>query len=30
MKNEKFVIVNLIKELIVNVDKNLVNFPKKK
>ena len=29
MKNEKFVIVNLIKELIVNVDKNLVNFPKK-
>ena len=29
MKNEKFKIVNLIKELIVNIDKNLVNFPKK-
>ena len=29
MKNEKFIIVNLIKELIMNVDKNLVNFPKK-
>ena len=29
MKNEKFVIVNLIKDLIQNIDRNLVNFPKK-
>lgn len=25
----KFKIINLIKELIINIDKNLVNFPKK-
>lgn len=29
MKSEKFKIVNLIKELIVIIDNNLVNFPKK-
>lgn len=29
MREDKFKIVILIKELIVNVDKNLVNFPKK-
>ena len=29
MKEDKFKIVNLIKELIVIIDKNLVNFPKK-
>lgn len=29
MKYEKFKIVNLIKELIINVDNNLTNFPKK-
>ena len=29
MKYEKFKIVNLIKDLIINIDNNLVNFPKK-
>ena len=29
MKQDKFKIVNLIKELIVNIDQNLLNFPKK-
>ncbi len=29
MKQDKFKIINLIKELIVNIDQNLVNFPKK-
>lgn len=29
MKQDKFKIINLIKELIVNVDQNLLNFPKK-
>ena len=29
MKQEKFIVVNLAKELIVKVDKYLVNFPKK-
>jgi len=29
MKYEKFKIINLIKELILNIDKNLVNFPKR-
>ena len=29
MKNDKFKIVNLIKEFIVRLDNNLVNFPKK-
>lgn len=29
MKYEKFKIANMIKELIVNIDKNLTNFPKK-
>lgn len=29
MKNEKFKIVNLVKDLIINVDRNLTNFPKK-
>lgn len=29
MKNEKFKIANHIKELIVRIDDNLVNFPKK-
>lgn len=29
MKEDKFKIVKLIKELIINIDKNLVNFPKK-
>jgi len=29
MKQDKFKIVNLIKELIINIDKNLQNFPKK-
>jgi len=29
MKNEKFKIANTIKELIVRIDDNLVNFPKK-
>lgn len=29
MKQDKFKISNLIKELILNIEKNLVNFPKK-
>lgn len=29
MKQDKFKITNLIKELIVNIDQNLLNFPKK-
>ena len=29
MKYEKFKIVNLVKDLIIAIDKNLVNFPKK-
>lgn len=29
MDNEKFKIINLVKDLIVQIDKNLVNFPKK-
>ena len=29
MKPEKFKIANLIKELAINIDKNLTNFPKK-
>ena len=29
MKYEKFKIINLIKDLIINIEKNLVNFPKK-
>ena len=29
MKKEKFVVINCIRELIVNIDKYLVNFPKK-
>ena len=29
MKEDKFKIINLIKELIINIDRNLVNFPKK-
>lgn len=29
MKQDKFKVVNLIKELIVNIDQNLLNFPKK-
>ena len=29
MKYEKFKIVNLVKDLIVSIDKNLVNFPKR-
>ena len=29
MKYEKFKIVNLVKDLILNIDRNLVNFPKK-
>lgn len=29
MRTDKFKILNLIKELIVNIDKNLINFPKK-
>lgn len=29
MKYEKFKIINLIKELIINIDNNLTNFPKK-
>ena len=28
MKEDKFKIINLIKELIINIDRNLVNFPK--
>ena len=29
MKEDKFKIINLIKELIINIDRNLVNFPKR-
>lgn len=29
MKQDKFKITNLIKDLIVNIDQNLLNFPKK-
>lgn len=29
MKKEKFVVINCIRELIVNIDKYLVNFPKR-
>lgn len=29
MKYEKFKIVNMVKDLIANIDKNLTNFPKK-
>lgn len=29
MKNEKFKIITQIKELIIRIDENLVNFPKK-
>lgn len=29
MKNEKFKIVNLVKDLIINIDRNLTNFPRK-
>ena len=29
MKEDKFKIINLIKELIIHIDRNLVNFPKK-
>ena len=29
MKKEKFVVINCIRELIVNIDKYLINFPKK-
>ena len=29
MKEDKFKIINLIKELIINIDRNLVNFHKK-
>ena len=29
MKKEKFVVINCIRELIINIDKYLVNFPKK-
>lgn len=29
MKCEKFKIANLVKDLIINIDKNLTNFPKK-
>ena len=29
MKKEKFKVINFIRELIVNIDKNLDNFPKK-
>ncbi len=29
MKKDRFHITNLIKELIINIDKNLTNFPKK-
>ena len=29
MKEEKFIILNYIRELIVNIDKNMDNFPKK-
>ena len=29
MKEDKFKTINLIKELIIHIDRNLVNFPKK-
>ena len=29
MREEKFKIINFIRELIINIDKNLDNFPKK-
>lgn len=29
MRYEKFKIANMVKELIINIDKNLINFPKK-
>mgnify|MGYP001851843227 CR=1 FL=1 len=29
MKKEKFVVINCIRELILNIDKYLVNFPKR-
>lgn len=29
MKYEKFKIINLIKEIVINIDKNIINFPKK-
>ena len=29
MKEDKFKIVNLVKELIIRIDENLINFPKK-
>lgn len=29
MDNEKFKLANLVKDLIIQIDKNLVNFPKK-
>jgi len=29
MKKDRFHITNLIKELIINIDNNLTNFPKK-
>lgn len=29
MREEKFKIINYIRELIINIDKNLENFPKK-
>ena len=29
MNKDKFVIINLVKDLIISVDKNLINFPKR-
>ena len=29
MKKDKFIVINLIKEFIVNIDKYLINFPNK-
>lgn len=29
MDNEKFKIINFVKDLIIQIDKNLVNFPKR-
>lgn len=29
MQKEKFKVINFIRELIINIDKNLDNFPKK-
>lgn len=29
MKKEKFIVVNLVKDMIVNIDKYFINFPKK-